>query len=149
MNKTAKPKLIILAHGRGDYITNVRWQNDGKAEIFGGSKEEALTFTASEASEMVEALESANGKGYSIEELKNYSDYTVKVSKCPLFYGTDVDEDDATRIAKNISELIVSQFPGINVEQWDGNVSAKTTGPDDDVVDDINRWIEDNWAAAL
>lgn len=58
---------IILAWGRGDYITGIKWQRDGRAEIMGGSREDALRYTSSEAQDIVEALTAANGRGYSAE----------------------------------------------------------------------------------
>lgn len=58
---------IILAEGRGDYITDIHWQRDGKADILGGKREDAIRYTAAEAQEVIEALVKANGRGYSAE----------------------------------------------------------------------------------
>jgi hypothetical protein len=80
----------------------------------------------------------------------DYSEYTVKNSTETSFYGSDCTQEDADRIAKAISDLIRTEFPGINVEEWsDGNVSSKTTGPDESVIEEINDWIANNWTAAL
>ena len=40
---------IILSESRGDYITGINWQRDGEAEIVGGSRENAIRYTAAEA----------------------------------------------------------------------------------------------------
>ncbi len=80
----------------------------------------------------------------------DFSEYTVKNSTDPSFYGTDCTQEDADLIAEAISDLIRNEFPGINVGEWsDGNVSSKTTGPDEAVIDEINDWIANNWTAAL
>jgi hypothetical protein len=66
-NSNNRADTIILSEGRGDYITDIKWQRDGKAEIMGGSREDALRYTAAEAQEVIEALTAANGRGYSAE----------------------------------------------------------------------------------
>ena len=50
----------------------------------------------------------------------DYSEYTVKTSTEPSFYGSECTQADADCIAKNISDLIRSEFPGITVEDMDG-----------------------------
>lgn len=62
---------IILCDARGDYITGIHWQRDGKAEIMGGSREDAIRYTAGEAQEVIESLTAANGRGYSAEAASN------------------------------------------------------------------------------
>ncbi len=80
----------------------------------------------------------------------DYSEYTVKNSTEGSFYGSECTQGDANRIANAIGDLIRNEFPGINVEEWqDGNVSSKTTGPEESVMDEINDWIANNWTAAL
>ncbi len=82
--------------------------------------------------------------------ITDYSEYTVKNSTEPSFYGSGCTQEDANRIAEAISNLISSQFPNINVEEWsDGNESSKTTGPDESVIEEIDDWIANNWTAAL
>lgn len=66
-NSNEQADTIILSEGRGDYITDIKWQRDGKAEIMGGNREDALRYTAAEANEVIEALTAANGRGYSAE----------------------------------------------------------------------------------
>jgi hypothetical protein len=66
-NSNSQADTIILSEGRGDYITDINWQRDGKAEIMGGSREDAIRYTAAEAQEVIEALTAANGRGYSAE----------------------------------------------------------------------------------
>ena len=64
---------IILSEGRGDYITGINWQRDGKPEIMGGSREDAIRYTAAEAQELIEALTAANGRDYSAEAAEENS----------------------------------------------------------------------------
>jgi len=66
-NNNSEANTIILAEGRGDYITGINWERSGKAEIMGGSREDAIRYTAAEAQEIIEALTTANGRGYSAE----------------------------------------------------------------------------------
>jgi hypothetical protein len=79
--------------------------------------------------------------------MSTFSEYTVKVTSEPSYYGSDCTQQDATRIAASLAQMIRNQFPGIVVEEM--VLSGKTTGPDEVVIDDINRWIQDNWTAAL
>lgn len=85
-----------------------------------------------------------------LEEEIDYSEYEVRVSNDPSYYGTECDADDGDRIANSICELIEAQFPGIRTELWMECVSSSsTTGPNEDTVNDIDEWIELNWTAAL
>lgn len=85
-----------------------------------------------------------------LEEEIDYSDYTVKVSDEPSYYGSECSQEDADEISHKLCEMIERQFPGIQTDFWsDGDGSSKTTGPDDDVLDEINEWISNNWTAAL
>ena len=85
-----------------------------------------------------------------VEEEIDYSEYEVRVSNDPSYYGTECDADDGDRIANAICELIEEQFPGIQTELWmECHCSSSTTGPNQDTVDSIDEWIELNWTAAL
>ena len=85
-----------------------------------------------------------------LEEEIEYSEYTVFVSDEPSYYGSECTQDDADEISEKLCEMIERQFPGIETDLWsDGNGSSKTTGPDDNVCDEINEWISNNWTAAL
>ena len=66
-NSNGQADTIIISEGRGDYITGINWQRDGKAEIMGGSREDAIRYTPAEAQEIIEALTVGNGRGYSAE----------------------------------------------------------------------------------
>jgi len=66
-NSNSQADTIILSEGRGDYIAGIKWQRDGKAEIMGGSREDAIRYTAAEAQQVIEAITAANGRGYSAE----------------------------------------------------------------------------------
>ena len=80
----------------------------------------------------------------------DYREYTVSISNEPSYYGTDCNHEDARRIVKNLSDMIRNEFPGIQVrDHYDGRGSGKTTGPDEETIEDIDHWIEDNWMAAL
>jgi hypothetical protein len=85
-----------------------------------------------------------------LEEEIDYSEYTVCVSDEPSYYGSECSQDDADEISDKLCEMIQRQFPGIQTDIWsDGDGSSKTTGPDDNICDDIDEWISNNWTAAL
>ncbi len=77
----------------------------------------------------------------------DYSEYSVTVGTDAGYYGSQCTEADAVRIADGIAELIRNEYPGIQVNIQ--SVGRPVAGPDEEVVDDIRRWIEDNWTAAL
>ena len=79
----------------------------------------------------------------------NYSDYTVRVSVDPTYYGSSCTEAHVAIIVKNLGDSIASEFPGINIERWTDGKSSSTTGPDRFVIDEINQWIENNWTKSL
>ena len=82
--------------------------------------------------------------------MKTFEKYTVKLSTEPSYYGSICTQSDADRIVESLAEMIRGMFPGINVEKWeDGNGSSASTGPDDQTVEEIDRWIADNWTSAL
>ena len=86
----------------------------------------------------------------SIAIVRDYSEYEVRVSNDPSYYGSECDADDGDRIANAICELIEEQFPGIQTELWmECHCSSATTGPNEDTVNSIDEWIELNWTAAL
>ena len=74
-----------------------------------------------------------------------FSDYTVSISTDPSYYGSECTAADADRIASSLANLIKSEFPGISVTASGRPVS----GPDSETCDEIRRWVEDNWTAAL
>lgn len=75
----------------------------------------------------------------------NYSKYTTAISNEPSYYGTKCTQADADRIAATLTKMIEGEFPGINVT----TSGSKTTGPDSEMIDEINGWISNNWTAAL
>ena len=94
--------------------------------------------------------DSGDAFSLSIAVQRDYSEYEVRVSNDPSYYGTECTPDDGDRIANAICELIESQFPGIQTELWmECHCSSATTGPNEDTVNDIDEWIELNWTAAL
>ena len=85
-----------------------------------------------------------------LEEEIDYSEYAVFVNDEPSYYGSECSQEDADEISEKLCEMIERQFPGIQTDLWsDGDGSSKTTGPDDNVCDEINEWISNNWTAAL
>jgi hypothetical protein len=83
----------------------------------------------------------------------NYSDYSVKISNEPSYYGSTCTQQDADRICGALRTLIMGEFPGIQVDIYNESVinerSSSTFGSDQEVVEQINEWIENNWTAAL
>ena len=80
----------------------------------------------------------------------DYSEYLVRVSDEPSYYGSECSQDDADAISEKLCEMIERQFPGIQTDLWsDGDGSSKTTGPDDNICEEINEWMSNNWTAAL
>lgn len=85
-----------------------------------------------------------------MNEINQFSGYRVSISTEPSYYGSDCSSGDAVRIVNNLDEMIRNEFPGIQTQKWnDGAGSSATTGPDETVVAEINRWISENWTAAL
>ena len=86
----------------------------------------------------------------SIAVERDYSEYKSVVFDEPSYYGSECTQDDADDIAVKLCEMIECQFPGIETDIWtDGDSSAATTGPNNDVCAEINEWISSNWTAAL
>jgi hypothetical protein len=78
-----------------------------------------------------------------------YSEYTVSISVDPIYYGDECSTTDAIRIAKNLTDMIVAEFPGITV-LGDGAIgSSGVTGPDESMCEEVRVWVQDNWTAAL
>ena len=73
--------FVILSKGRGDYITGITWQRDGKANITGGSPAEAIRYTPEEAREVLKSL----GRGFIAEPVDAF---TVNCEQC----NTAIDE---------------------------------------------------------
>lgn len=75
----------------------------------------------------------------------NYSKYTAAISNEPSYYGTECTQADADRIAASLTKMIEAEFAGINVT----TSGSKTTGPNSELIDEINDWISNNWTASL
>lgn len=85
-----------------------------------------------------------------LEEEIDYSEYSIMVIDEPSYYGSECTQEDADAISQKLCEMIESHFPGIQTDVWsDGDKSCATTGPNDDVCEEINDWISNNWTAAL
>lgn len=76
---------------------------------------------------------------------KNYSEYSVGVTTDPSYYGSECTSDRAANIADDLARMIEAQFPGITTTRDQSPVR----GPDEETCHEINRWIQENWTAAL
>ncbi len=81
--------------------------------------------------------------------LEDYSEYTHFINNDPCYYGSDCTQKNADRITDNLVDLIRGEFPGISIMDYDGDCSGGTTGPDENIIEDIDRWVSENWTAAL
>jgi hypothetical protein len=78
-----------------------------------------------------------------------YTEYTVRISIDPSYYGTDCTQPDADRIADALSQMVSLEFPGITIIRQNEIGGRGVNGPDSAIVDDIHQWIEASWTAAL
>ena len=74
-----------------------------------------------------------------------FSSYSVGISNDPQYYGSTCTQIDADRICSSLTKMIEGEFPGVNVS----TSGSRTTGPDSDVIEEINAWVQENWTAAL
>jgi len=80
----------------------------------------------------------------------DYSEYTIFVSQEASYYGSECTDEQAEDIAMRICAQAEREFPNLVTELWrEGHGSCSMTGPNDDTCDDIIRWMQDNWTAAL
>ena len=70
----------------------------------------------------------------------NYNNYTAQIIS-----------EDANQITAELTGMIELAFPGIAVREWTDTIggSASTLGPDQSVCVAIDKWISENWTAAL
>jgi hypothetical protein len=79
-----------------------------------------------------------------------YTEYTVRLSTEPSYYGSGCTEERAAEIVESLGNLVRVKFPGIVIVKYvDGDGGSKTMGPSDAVCDKIKLWIAANWTAAL
>ena len=77
-------QFIILSENRGDYITQLKFETNGKFEIHGGSPENAIKYTEAEASQLIIEL----GRGYSMEPMPEPFKLRKTSSSCgPILRG--------------------------------------------------------------
>ena len=81
--------------------------------------------------------------------MSTYSEYTVRVSTDPSYYGSDCNQADANRIADGVAKLIEGQFPGVAIIKESEIGGRGVIGPDQETVDEIADWVASNWTAAL
>jgi len=77
-----------------------------------------------------------------------YNEYKITLSSDISSYG-DISQERTNEINEILSAMIVTEFPGIQIEISHLDGCGKTTGPDQDTIDEINSWISENWTAAL
>ncbi|TXH40546.1 MAG: hypothetical protein E6Q97_39435 [Desulfurellales bacterium] len=77
--------------------------------------------------------------------MNDYSEYSVTVTNDPSYYGSSCTQADAERIAASLGDMIRGEFPGIRITDSGRGVC----GPDDEVVEQIRQWVEENWTNAL
>lgn len=125
----------------------------------------AEAYVAGDLSGVVEALheagnmESDHGDDPSTDGLASqllekveegdFSEYTVRLSSDPSYYGVGYTDDDCRRIANDIANLIRGEFPGINVDVHNMIGSSATTGPRSETIREIDSWVQENWTSAL
>jgi len=86
----------------------------------------------------------------SIAVERDYSEYTIFVSKEASYYGSECTDEQAEDIAMRICAQAEREFPNLVTELWsEGDGSCSTTGPNDDTCDEITQWMQDNWTSAL
>jgi hypothetical protein len=81
--------------------------------------------------------------------MSNYSEYTVRVSTDPSYYGSDCTQADANRISDGITKLVEAEFPGVSIIKESEIGGRGVSGPDQETVDEISDWISTNWTAAF
>jgi hypothetical protein len=82
--------------------------------------------------------------------MTNFSEYTISISTEPSYYGSEATQATVESFFTTITTMLSEEFPGVSTVRFsDGMKSSKTTGPDETVCDEIDRWIEANWTKAL
>ena len=85
-----------------------------------------------------------------METRSNYADYVHYISVEPEYYGPACTDQLAGEIFERLAAMVMGEFPGISVLAYrDGDGSARTTGPDDEISAQIDKWVSENWTAAL
>ena len=86
----------------------------------------------------------------SIAVERDYSEYTIFVSKAASYYGSECTDEQAEYIARRICGMAQREFPNLVAVLWsEGHGSCSMTGPNDDTCDEIISWMQDKWTAAL
>lgn len=91
--------------------------------------------------EKIYAINSQN-TGWSFT--KNYSEYSVAVTSEPSYYGSECSRELANEISERLKTMIEDKFPGIKIKN-----GGRSDGPCQNVIDEIESWISENWTAAL
>jgi hypothetical protein len=76
-----------------------------------------------------------------------YENYKITLNSNPSSY--DVSQNRTNEINRILSSMILDEFPGIEIEITPIYNMGKTTGPEQNTIDEINNWISENWTAAL
>ena len=81
--------------------------------------------------------------------ITDYSDYTVRVTSEPSYYGSTCTDADAESIAQRIADMIREEFAGIVCTVSRNVEGPGITGPDEAIRDEILLWVDAHWTAAL
>jgi hypothetical protein len=78
--------------------------------------------------------------------LMDYSAYQVTIKTDCSYYGEDATPEEATETVRDLADKISKRFPEINIRYCPmigANPMDKTSGPDRDVCNEINTYVED------
>jgi hypothetical protein len=85
------------------------------------------------------------------ETPSNFIGYTITISDDPAYYNLsrheEWSENRTTEIVSDVTALIERQFPGITVVVDADEIHD--SGPDDEILEEIQQWVGDNWTSAL
>lgn len=82
-------------------------------------------------------------------KITDYSEYTYTCGTDPVQFGSGCSDERAKKYARALADLVSSEFPGINAQVVHGEVSNDLTGPDEDEVENIRKWVGENWTSIL
>lgn len=87
---------------------------------------------------------------------KRWFGYRVAVSCDPGSYDAETTEEEGRKIAEAVAKMVAAEFPGVEAAVAAGSDADMTRiigpngGPEtDEGAEDIRRWIEAYWIAAL
>ena len=81
--------------------------------------------------------------------IEKFNEYTIVLSSDPSVYGHGVTQARVAEINEILAGMIKREFDAINIEFSHLDGCGKITGPDQEIIDEINNWVAENWQAAL